>query len=99
MNEPVVDARNEAKEARARLTGTLGQVKHGLLPSTLIGVAKNAAKARALQVAVGSLLTARKRPKTAALVAIASMLYAFRKPLTAALRQRPAKEKNDDQID
>ncbi len=99
MDKPADLARAEAKRARSRLSGTVGAVKHGLLPATLIGVAKDAAKARAFKLAVGSILAARKRPKTAALVAIASALYAFRKPLAAAVKQRAAKENDDDQID
>lgn len=93
------DARVERDEARAQLLGTVGDVRKATAPSALVELVKGAAKARAIQIAVGSLVSARKRPVAFAGVAIVSALFAFRKPLAAAIKRRFKTEKNDERPD
>jgi hypothetical protein len=88
MTEKLDIARIEADVAKARLTGTVRQMKSSAAPSALIGLAKNAAKARVASFAIGAILGARKRPLMAVGVALASALYTFRKPLIDAFKAR-----------
>jgi hypothetical protein len=88
MTEKLEIARVEADVAKAKLTGTVRQMKSQASPSALVGFAKNAAKARVMSFAVAAILGARKRPLIAAGVALASVLYTFRKPLMDALKAR-----------
>lgn len=95
MTKKLEITRVEADVAKARLTGTVQQMKSRAAPSALVGFAKNAAKARVASFAIGAILGARKRPLMAVGVALASALYAFRKPLIDALKSRsqPGDEK------
>ncbi len=82
------DARGERDLARLRLSGTLREVRRAAAPAALIELAKNAAKARAVRMAVGAVVTARKRPLALVGAAIASLHVLFRKPLAANLKRR-----------
>lgn len=93
------NARTERDEARSRLFGTLSDVKKATAPSALADLIKNAAKARAVQMAAGSLVAARKRPAAVAGAAIAAALFVFRKPLAAAFKRRFKTENNDERSD
>ena len=87
----VAESKAELDAARARLEGTVGHLRERTTPSALFDSAKDTAKKRATQAAIGALSNAKVRPVAAAGVAAASLAYLFRNPILKALRKRLAK--------
>jgi chromate transport protein ChrA len=106
MSDALKSAEAEARAARERLEGTYRSVRSGLLPAALMPVgkvagqlARNAVRKRAIKLAIGSAVAARRRPVIAWGVIVAGALYALRNPLAAAWRRRREKETQDERTD
>lgn len=87
----VAESKAEVDAARARLEGTIGELRERTTPGALLGSARETAKKRATQAAISALSNAKVRPVAAAGVAAASIAYLFRNPIIRALRKRLAK--------
>lgn len=87
----VAESKTERDAARARLEGTIDELRERTTPGALLGSARETAKKRAAQAAISALSNAKVRPVAAAGVAAASIAYLFRNPIIRALRKRLAK--------
>lgn len=90
------EADAERAAARARLLGTVADVRKATAPSALAGLALSAAKTRVVDAARGSAKAAGSQRAAITGAVIASALYIFRKPLIAALTRWRNKEPDHD---
>ena len=79
-------ARGEADAAKARLMGTVEELKARLAPGKLASEAVQAAKDKSIVVADGTVNRAREKPGMVAGAAAATALVIARKPLFSALK-------------
>ncbi len=86
-------ARGEADAAKARLMGTVEEVKTRLAPGKLASDAVQAAKDKSIVVADGTVNRAREKPAMVAGAAAATALVMARKPLFSALKNWRQKRK------
>ncbi|MFC7537830.1 hypothetical protein ACFQPG_10705 [Sphingomonas sp. GCM10030256] len=78
-------ARGEADAAKARLMGTMDELKARLAPGKLTSDAVQAAKDKGITVADNTVTAVKDKPVMAAGVATAAALFLARKPLFAAV--------------
>jgi len=78
-------ARGEADAAKARLMGTVGEVKERLAPAKLTSDAVQAVKDKSIVVADDTVSAVKDKPMMAAGVVSATALFLARKPLFAAI--------------
>lgn len=90
-------ARGEADAAKARLMGTLDEVKERLAPGTLTSNAVQAVKDKSIVVADDTVAAVKDKPMMAAGIATATALFIARKPLFAAVARWWSKD--DDNTD
>lgn len=86
-------ARGEADAAKARLMGTVEELKTRLAPAKLTSDAVQAAKDRSIVVADGAVNKAKEQPAMVAGAAAATALVIARKPLFSALKNWRKKRK------
>jgi ElaB/YqjD/DUF883 family membrane-anchored ribosome-binding protein len=78
-------ARAEAEAAKARLTGTLDELKARLAPKTLAGHAVQAAKDKSIVVADDTVTAVKAKPLLTASIAAGTALFLARRPLWSAI--------------
>jgi ElaB/YqjD/DUF883 family membrane-anchored ribosome-binding protein len=74
-------ARSDAEAAKARLTGTLDELKFRLAPKTLAGHAVQAAKDKSIVVADDTVSAVKGKPVMSAGIAAGTALFLARRPL------------------
>lgn len=89
-------ARGEADAAKARLLGTLDELKAKLAPGKLASDAVQAAKDRSIVVADDTVTAVKDKPLMAAGIATATALFIARKPLFGAVTGWFRKDRTDD---
>lgn len=82
----IARARGEADQAKARLMGTVEDVKTRLAPGRLASDAVQTAKDKSIVVADDAVTKVKERPGLTAGIATAAALYIARRPLFAAVR-------------
>lgn len=92
-------ARGEADAAKARLLGTLDELKAKLAPGKLASDAVQAAKDRSIVVADDTVTAVKDKPLMAAGIATATALFIARKPLFGAVTGWFRKDRADDDIE
>ncbi|RST31016.1 DUF3618 domain-containing protein [Sphingomonas ginkgonis] len=81
----IARARGEAEAARAKLMGTVDELKARLSPQKVTSDAIQGAKNKSIEVADQTVTAVRQRPGMAAGVAAAAALFLARKPLFATV--------------
>lgn len=85
--DPVVAARARADAARARLSGTLGQLQHRASPQVLAQDVAATLKERGVDALTGLADTARRRPVAAGVAVAAIGLFLVRGQVFGLLRR------------
>jgi hypothetical protein len=94
----IARARGEADSAKARMMGTVDEVKERLAPGRLASEAVQTAKDKSIVVADDAVTAVKERPGVAAGLATAAALYIARRPLFAAVgRMFKGSDKASDQ--
>ena len=78
-------ARGEAEAAKARLMGTVDELKARLAPGKLTSDAVQAAKDKSIVVADNTVTAVKEKPFVAAGIATAAALFIARRPLFSAV--------------
>lgn len=82
----IARARGEADQAKARLMGTVEEVKARLAPGRLASEAVQSARDKSIVVADDAVTKVKERPGLTAGIATAAALFIARKPLFSAVR-------------